>query len=58
MVILSGYRSPLYDDALAGWRRLERATHADGARPRVECLWLNRAAAARSPQPSLFGDAA
>lgn len=40
-VVLSGYPSRLYDLALADWRRIEKATHADGARPRTEVLWLN-----------------
>ncbi|WP_026790361.1 DNA adenine methylase [Pleomorphomonas oryzae] len=43
MVVLSGYAHPLYDDALADWRRLELETYADGARPRTEVLWLNQA---------------
>ena len=41
MVVISGYASPLYDEALAGWRRVERKAMADGARPRVEVLWIN-----------------
>jgi DNA adenine methylase len=47
MVVLSGYPSPMYDDALCGdgWRRVETKTHADGARPRIEVLWINPAAA-------------
>jgi DNA adenine methylase len=44
MVVLSGYPAPLYDDALAGWRRVERAALADGARERTEVLWINPAA--------------
>lgn len=43
MVALSGYPDALYDARLAGWRRLEKATHADGARERIEVLWLNPA---------------
>lgn len=43
MVILSGYPAPLYDEALPGWRRIEKLALADGARPRVEVLWLNPA---------------
>lgn len=42
-VVLSGYPSPLYDGALDGWRRIEKAAYADGARPRTEVLWLNPA---------------
>ena len=45
MVVLSGYPSRLYDDALAEWRRVERKALADGARQRTEVLWLNAAAA-------------
>ncbi len=41
MVALSGYGSELYDNALAGWKRIEIAAMADGARPRTEVLWLN-----------------
>ena len=44
MVVLSGYPSALYDDALAGWERVERAAYADGGRPRTEVLWINPAA--------------
>lgn len=46
MVVLSGYPAPLYDDALPGWRRVEREALADGARERTEVLWINPAAAA------------
>lgn len=41
MVIVSGYRSDLYDSLYAGWKRVDRAAHADGAAKRVECLWLS-----------------
>lgn len=40
-VVLAGYPSALYDDGLPGWRRVETETHADGARPRREALWLS-----------------
>lgn len=43
MVALSGYASPMYDEALPGWRRVEIKAFADGARPRLEILWLNPA---------------
>lgn len=46
MVVLSGYPSPVYDAALPGWRRVERGALADGARERVEVLWLNPAVVA------------
>lgn len=45
-VVLSGYPHTIYDDALVGWRRVQRMALADGARKRTECLWLNSAAAA------------
>lgn len=41
MVALSGYRCDLYDELYADWRRIDRATHADGALPRIESLWLS-----------------
>jgi DNA adenine methylase len=58
MVLLSGYRCPLYDAALQGWVRVEQQTYADGARVRTECLWLNPSlqAALTRRQPSLFDD--
>lgn len=46
MVVLSGYPSALYDDALRGWRRLELAARAHRNSPRTEVLWINPAAAA------------
>ncbi len=42
-VVISGYRCDLYDTLYADWQRVERETHADGARPRIECLWLSPA---------------
>lgn len=49
-VVLSGYRSPLYDDLYQGWKRTDRGTFADGARSRTECLWLSPSAR----QPRMF----
>lgn len=57
MVVLSGYPSTLYDqDLYQGWLRFEKAHFADGARPRLEVLWLNPscAAALRGQQQSLI----
>lgn len=45
MVVLSGYPSTMYDDALGGWRRIERKALADGASERTEVLWINQEAA-------------
>jgi DNA adenine methylase len=53
-VIVSGYRCDLYDDLLRGWQRVDRAAHADGARDRVESLWLSP----NCPQAGLFMGAA
>lgn len=41
MVVLSGYESDLYEDLYRGWRKVSRKAHADGARERVEVLWLS-----------------
>ena len=47
MVVLSGYSTPLYEAALAGWRRVERIAHADSAQQRREVLWISARAAER-----------
>jgi DNA adenine methylase len=46
MVVLSGYPSAMYDQALKGWARVEMKALADGARARTEVLWINPAATA------------
>lgn len=46
MVLLSGYASDLYDQALPDWRRIQTEALADGARKRIEVLWINPNAAA------------
>jgi DNA adenine methylase len=61
MVVLSGYDSDLYNQALTGWQSIRLQTSGSsrfGSTPRTECLWLNPAAQARAPQTSLFGDTA
>jgi DNA adenine methylase len=50
MVVLSGYASTLYDQALGNWKRIEHAALSDGARKRTEVLWLNPAAAGKQVQ--------
>lgn len=50
MVLLSGYGCPLYDRLFGDWRSERMATHADGARDRVEVLWMNPACAAAQRQ--------
>lgn len=42
-VMLSGYRCPLYDDALKHWRRVDFSAMTRGGRPAVESLWINYA---------------
>lgn len=49
-VVLSGYRNPIYDALYGGWQRIDRNSHADGARDRVESLWLS----AQCPAMGLF----
>jgi len=46
-VLISGYDSDLYNELYAGWRKENKATHADGGRDRTECIWQNYA-----PNPS------
>lgn len=45
MIVLSGYAHPLYENSLADWSRVETPAHADGARDRIEVLWINPSAA-------------
>lgn len=54
MVMLSGYRSDLYDTLYGDWTRIERQAHADGAQPRIEVLWLNEACAKVQRQQRLI----
>ncbi len=50
MVMVSGYRSELYDKALASWRRAEfYTTNRAGARV-LECVWMNY------PEPDALHD--
>lgn len=41
MVIISGYDNELYNDLLRGWRTEAKEAKADGARPRLEKIWLS-----------------
>lgn len=52
MVILCGYHNPIYDRL--DWDYIEREAHADGARDRIEVLWMNHAAIKAQAQQSLF----
>ena len=51
-VILSGYASPLYDEALTTWERIEVGARDQASRDRVEVLWANRL-----PHPTLLESA-
>lgn len=53
-VVLSGYRCASYDARLARWKRLDRPTYADGARPRIESIWMNARALEITPAPDLL----
>ncbi len=54
MVVLSGYAAPLYDEALSDWRRITKDTYADGARKRVEVIWINPACVAATGDGPLY----
>src|SRR5690606_32260633 len=54
MVVLSGYASARYAERYGDWKRIDRAAYADGARARVESLWLNDAAVAAMGQQRLI----
>jgi len=40
-VLLSAYKSPLYEDTLADWHRYETTCHTESATERTETLWCN-----------------
>ena len=40
-VVLSGYRSDLYDEALSDWRTIQIRALADGGGARTEVIWCN-----------------
>jgi len=40
-VIVSGYNCPLYEELFGDWARVDKSFHADGARDRIESLWLS-----------------
>lgn len=39
-VLLSGYENEMYAADLKNWKRVEKSAHADGARARIEVLWI------------------
>jgi hypothetical protein len=48
--MISGYRSPLYDDLLSKWRRVDFETTDRRANVRTESIWMNY------PQPVKLAD--
>jgi DNA adenine methylase len=54
-VLLSGYSSPLYDDRLAHWTRLDVQVNAYRSSLRTESLWLNAVATSGRRQLRLEG---
>lgn len=52
-VILSGYRSQLYDEMLPGWRRFDMAGVCMTGEPRTESVWTNFSPA-RHNQEAIF----
>lgn len=51
-IVISGYPCDLYDcDLYSDWQRVTKNAHAEGARDRIEVLWISPAAVR---QPSLF----
>lgn len=41
-VIISGYENEIYNGLLTGWIKVFRKAFADGAKERVEVLWINK----------------
>jgi len=54
-VCVSGYQSSLYNEVYSDWDCRLRPSYADGARPRVEALWLNPALSKSLGAGLLFG---
>ena len=40
-VIISAYPSKLYNDLYSDWRKIKKVALADGAKKRIELLFLN-----------------
>lgn len=62
MVVVSGYRTDLYDSALSDWKRVEttsRISAGRGCKTRTECMWISPSAQQSAKQPALpLGDVA
>lgn len=58
MIVLSGYSSEVYQEALRGWSIATteaRISAARGTAVRTECLWLNPACSIELDRTSIFG---
>lgn len=53
MAVIAGYDCKLYQELFGKWHIVRRSALADGARPRIECLWINENAMKRSNQKLL-----
>lgn len=53
MAVVSGYNCDLYESLYGDWQRVEHSAHADGAKDRIEVLWLSPKV---KHQPGLFSD--
>jgi len=56
MVVVSGYKSPLYEELYGDWPRFDKETHADGARDRLESLWISPRCHEARPAASMFAE--
>lgn len=56
MVVLSGYRSDLYNELFRDWPSVEGFAYANGNAPRTEVLWFNPQAAKSLQQRLPFGE--
>lgn len=53
-VVLSGYENEIYNEMLSDWTVVRKSTFADGAAPRVECLYLNQKTFEKKNQKELY----
>jgi DNA adenine methylase len=53
MALISGYECDLYKRCFGDWTQFQKEHIADGGRKRVESIWLNPAAVANMPAPTL-----
>lgn len=58
MVVVSGYACALYEELFPDWKQVQCKALADGARDRVETLWLNPACDRSQQQMQLPTEAA